>query len=341
MRRRRKFKEIRFSSATNTNEKAIGVLSVHFVRNQLVVWFKSGCFVIYQENFEDFQTVQSKYVGFCRADVLPTQRLTVRGEHKSQDVPPFIEEKISNPKIPMPPESVPKIPKPPISILEHDSNLNNLDLNNVAYANKPFLALIPNSTDTEYHGIDVINNLNHRVSRSYLQNEGVSMSCKFFNQDSYLVGYESGKIVKFSTKTDKILATNQVTKPGIPIMTMSCYDTKIVVGSSENTIYKLDSELNICSKIEFTNCGLNDLFILQDNSDIFVSLGWDNRIRVFDHGKNSADSICKLAVINCDEYLHDGNLQSGLFLKEKGWLITSSMDGRISVWKNFVKRFLK
>jgi WD40 repeat protein len=170
------------------------------------------------------------------------------------------------------------------------------------------------------------------------------MSCKLLNKREYLVGFESGKVIKFSTESDTILASRQVAKPGIPIMTMCAggeNNSLIIAGSAENLLYKLDDQLNICSEIELTNSGLNDVCICDDGTCIVVTLGWDKRIRVFDAGEKNSDDFCKLAVINCDEYLHSSNLQAAVFLKEKRMLITGSLDGRISGWKNFTGKFIK
>ena len=337
LKRRRKSNELFIDSIKNQ-----GVLSVHFVGTQLAVWFKCGIFAVFDENLTDPKCHFSKYVGFCKSSVLITERL-----NKDDKMKEFTKQSLPSPRFP---KSRPGIPLPPISIPTPPAPRErcpeeNVPIKNPEYSKTPFLALVPNSTEqNDFHGIDVINNLNHRESRAYLQNEGVPMSCKLLNRHEYLVGFESGKIIKFSTDSDKILATRQVAKPGIPIMTMCVggeNNRLIIAGSAENILYKLDQELNICSEIELTNSGLNDVCICDDGTSIVVTLGWDKRIRVFDAGEKNSDVFCKLAVINCDEYLHSSNLQSAVFLKEKGMLITGSLDGRISGWNNFTGKFIE
>ena len=91
---------------------------------------------------------------------------------------------------------------------------------------------------------------------------------------------------------------------------------------------------------EFTNSGVNDITHTTD-TNICVSLGWDKRVRVFDAGESLTDEFTPLAVINCDEYLHTDSLQSVLFLESNNQsLVSSSLDGRICIWKNFLKHFL-
>jgi len=170
------------------------------------------------------------------------------------------------------------------------------------------------------------------------------MASTFISKDKFAVSYESGIVSLYTTSQRNPLSVTQVAAPGIPIMALQSsvpindQPQCLLAGTAENTLYKLDENLHERDKQTLTNAGLNAI-IPTDQSNIVLTLGWDKRIRVFDAGQKISEKLTPLAVINCDQYLHQESLQCGAFSKSNGTLYTASLDGRICGWKNFVGKF--
>jgi len=141
------------------------------------------------------------------------------------------------------------------------------------------------------------------------------------------------------------------------------FTQSVYVGCSENFIFKVDiqqiknwtkfSKLSdIFKKIEIPNNGTHSLSFCRKNENsksastfnepLLISLGWDKRIRIFNHKPNKIyENLEQLAVLNVDENLHSDSTQGLVYDNRKDVFLCGSLDGRISVWKGFYEKFLK
>ncbi|XP_017768233.1 PREDICTED: guanine nucleotide-binding protein subunit beta-like protein 1 [Nicrophorus vespilloides] len=146
-----------------------------------------------------------------------------------------------------------------------------------------------------------------------------------------LGGFESGDVLLWNSEEGSVVGGIKLRE----CITSLTYDKAmgrgVCVGASKMLqIFTIDKSLKMCLKteIEITNEGCN-VVRLREDKKIFVTGGWDGRLRVF-----SWKSLRLLAVLD-EHKLGVSDVQFSAF-PAKGWnkkiIAASSGDGTISLW---------
>ncbi|XP_070190290.1 guanine nucleotide-binding protein subunit beta-like protein 1 [Littorina saxatilis] len=146
------------------------------------------------------------------------------------------------------------------------------------------------------------------------------------NDESLLVGYESGKMILWDIGTGKIQHQAPVHADAVMCMAYSSPEfNKGLSGSVDEMLVAWsiteDGEIQTVNKLESTNAGFNDVKIRPDDR-IAVTAGWDNNIRVF-----NMKSLRPLAILA----YHRDSVHCVEF-SENYMLAAGSKDHLISVW---------
>ncbi len=156
---------------------------------------------------------------------------------------------------------------------------------------------------------------------------GLLMSLHAVSANHLLAGYESGHIVLFDLRKSCEVSRINVF-PGQPVMCLDYSREKNlgISGSAEHFMNEFGvnevGTLELGAKLEITNPGLNCLKIRPSDSKIFVSGGWDKRVRVFGSKKRNLLAVLDFhkEAINTIEF-SSGNLMA-----------VGANDGIISFW---------
>lgn len=149
------------------------------------------------------------------------------------------------------------------------------------------------------------------------------------------VMYESGHLVLWDWANSKIASQCQITENPMCFTLDESSQTGIIGTASEKIyIFTIQSDLSISITKEFsiTNAGISSC-VLRPDGKLFVTGGWDSRIRVFSSKKCKPLAVLMYhkKTVECVAYSKDGIEEVG-----GGYLLAAgSSDKSVSLWNIF------
>ncbi|XP_041354489.1 guanine nucleotide-binding protein subunit beta-like protein 1 [Gigantopelta aegis] len=141
-----------------------------------------------------------------------------------------------------------------------------------------------------------------------------------------LIGYESGHVALWDTKTSKMIDSLELYKESVMCLDYSSQMSKGLAGSADNTLKSFsiyeNNKLTLGPEFNATNPGFSKI-VFRPDSKIVTVAGWDCNIRIFSFKK----LLKPLAVLS----YHKQNVQSVDF-SQCNLLACGSQDQLISMW---------
>eukprot|EP00884_Botryococcus_braunii_P007146 jgi/Botrbrau1/16432/Bobra.0142s0031.2 len=176
----------------------------------------------------------------------------------------------------------------------------------------------------------------HSDSRSRDQSAALRFAC--------WAGYESGIMVLWDCDPEpSVLSDHQMLPEAIMSLSVDSNLTGGVCGGPESVValFSYEAGFSITNRVELPKAGVSDI-VLRTDDKIFVTAGWDGRIRVFRYMSTQKETSSKRltsskapgCLVTVLVY-HQAGVNVVLFRKKDNLLVSGSKDRTVAVWRAF------